>query len=56
MEGVIEEDKGLWIGEGGVRDEKVREVREEDTVRKGGRVEMLGLNLTPGSGHLSRQR
>lgn len=53
MEGVIEEDKGLWIGEGGVRDEKVR---EEDTVRKGGRVEMLGLNLTPGSGHLSRQR
>jgi len=31
-------------------------IGEEVMVRKGGRVEMLGPTLMPGSGHLSHQR
>ena len=54
------EDKGRWIGEGEVRGERVRGVRGEEEgegmVRTGGKVEMLGPTLMPGSGHLSHQR
>ena len=52
------EDKGRWIGEGEVRDERVRGVTDEGEgmVMRGGRVEMLGPTLMPGNGHLSHQR